>query len=1230
MAHVTSATERAARAEEQAALRRVATLVAQHPSPDEVFTAVTDAVGPLIAADLSAVLAYRADGTAAATIAGWSAAGPTVPIGTRLPLDGDSVAVRIFRTSASARMDSYVGVGGETAALARSLGLRSTVGTPIVVDGKLWGALTAATRGAQPLPETAEERLAAFAELVATAIANADARRRLERVATEQKALRTTATLVASGASPNEVFAQITASAADVFGVPFASLIRFLPNGTATMVAGCQACRAYVGMSWELPEDDPGIARTVVNTGEPTRIDDHSRVSGPVGEAARALGVGSVVGAPVLVEGAIWGVLAVGAELDGPPLGADVGERLAGFTELVTTTLTNAEAREEVRSLLDEQETLRRVATLIARGADPDAVFAAVCDEAVELFDAEQAAVVRFEADEHALVAVGLSAGIEGVTIGMRSAIGDWPASSAACRTGRIARTDVAADGATGTGTIADMVRAKGFLSTLSAPIVVEGRVWGAMTVSDSRRAVAPEAERRIEHFTELIATAIANREAREALTASEARARELASEHAALRRVATLAARETAADEVLQAVAEEAARVLDVDAIGMLRFEPDETATLVAQSQTPWDPPPLGTSLALDGENVVAWVHRTRRAARMDDWESATGAVAAMATVLGVRSAVASPIIVEGRLWGTMVAATDRTTPLPAETLSRIVEFAELLATAISNAESREALTRLADEQAALRRVATLVADGIEPDRLFAAVSEEVARLFNADGASVGRFEPDGSGIVAAGRSKGLRGIPVGTRAELGRSPTLTAVHRTRRAARWSDGFYTSVAAPIMVGGSLWGVLEASSGRVGLPTDTEERLEKFGELVATAIANADNRAELAASEARARELADVQAALRRVATLVAQGATSDELFSAVAAEVAGIVGIPVVAVNRYDADGTFTIVGIAGETRFAVGSRWPVEETGIAGMILATGRPSRWDDYSTMPSRLGDAVREELLGSTVGVPIVVEGTIWGFMVAAAAPGSAIPRDTEEQLVRFTELVATAVSNASTRTELVTSRARLVSAADETRRRLERDLHDGIQQWLVALALRARKAAGLSASGESVGHELSGLADDLVAVTDELREISRGIHPAVLSDAGLDDALAALARRSPIRVDLDVSFQRRYDPTLEATVYYVVAESITNVVKHAHASTVVVRGGLRGEAIEFEIEDDGVGGAAPGRGTGLIGLKDRVDTLGGTISLASPVEAGTTIRVRLPAGPAVEASAPSG
>src|SRR5262249_1980029 len=156
------------------------------------------------------------------------------------------------------------------------------------------------------------------------------------------------------------------------------------------------------------------------------------------------------------------------------------------------------------------------------------------------------------------------------------------------------------------------------------------------------------------------------------------------------------------------------------------------------------------------------------------------------------------------------------------------------------------------------------------------------------------------------------------------------------------------------------------------------------------------------------------------------------------------------------------SVLGVAGATRFRVGSRWPIEDEGLAGMILATGRPARWDGYSTMPGRLGEAMRDDVMSSTIGVPVVVDRSVWGFLGAATRPGKPMPDDTEQRLVRYTELVATAVSNATTRTDLLTSRARVVSAADETRRRLERDLHDGIQQWLVALALRARKAVNLT------------------------------------------------------------------------------------------------------------------------------------------------------------------------
>src|SRR5262249_9398810 len=165
-------------AEQQAALRRVAVLVAQQPSPVEVFAAVTDAVGPLLGADLSAMHVFRGDGVAT-VVASWTQAGPTLPIGTELPLDGESAVARIFHTGAAARVAGYGGAEGETAEVARKLRLRTAVGAPIVVEGKLWGALMAATRGEDPLPDDCEARIAAFTELVATAVSNAQAREEL-------------------------------------------------------------------------------------------------------------------------------------------------------------------------------------------------------------------------------------------------------------------------------------------------------------------------------------------------------------------------------------------------------------------------------------------------------------------------------------------------------------------------------------------------------------------------------------------------------------------------------------------------------------------------------------------------------------------------------------------------------------------------------------------------------------------------------------------------------------------------------------------------------------------------------------------------------------------------------------------------------------------------------------------------------------------------------------------
>jgi len=245
---------------------------------------------------------------------------------------------------------------------------------------------------------------------------------------------------------------------------------------------------------------------------------------------------------------------------------------------------------------------------------------------------------------------------------------------------------------------------------------------------------------------------------------------------------------------------------------------------------------------------------------------------------------------------------------------------------------------------------------------------------------------------------------------------------------------------------------------------------------------------------------------------------------------------------------------------------------------------------------------------------------LWGALfVHQKQTHQPLPQDTESRLTGFTELVATAIANAESRSELAASRTRIVAASDETRRRVERDLHDGVQQRLVTLGLRLRSAQEeLPDDPEEVRAELSHFAQGLAAVLEELREISRGIHPAILSEGGLAPALKTLARRSPIPVALDVRVEGRLPDGVEVAAYYVVSEMLTNTAKHAQASAVYVDV-VRAEGIlHLSVRDDGVGGADPSRGSGLVGLRDRVEALGGTIAFQSAKGAGTAVEVMLP------------
>jgi signal transduction histidine kinase len=366
------------------------------------------------------------------------------------------------------------------------------------------------------------------------------------------------------------------------------------------------------------------------------------------------------------------------------------------------------------------------------------------------------------------------------------------------------------------------------------------------------------------------------------------------------------------------------------------------------------------------------------------------------------------------------------------------------------------------------------------------------------------------------------------------------------------------------------------------------------------------------------------QAALRRVATLVAEGVPAADIFSAVSDEVGRLFGADQASVGRFEPDGSAIVVGVGqNPEEVPVGMRWELDDSLASTAVLRTGRPARRDasDWDIASGPVADRVRRMGIRSTVAGPIVVEGRLWGAMVVSTRR-EPLPPDTEERLASFTELIATAVANAESRAELTASRARIVAASDQARRRIERDLHDGAQQRLVSLGLQIR-GADQQLPIEVAGQPgLSYVVEELRRILDDLREISSGIHPAILAEGGLGPALRTLARRSAVPVDVDVQTEMRFAEGIELAAYYVVSEALTNAVKHAQASAVQVAIEKQGDILHLWIRDDGVGGAVPGRGSGIIGLKDRVEALGGRISVASPYGEGTALHAQLPADPA--------
>ncbi|MEU8817441.1 GAF domain-containing protein [Actinoplanes sp. NPDC048796] len=537
-------------------------------------------------------------------------------------------------------------------------------------------------------------------------------------------------------------------------------------------------------------------------------------------------------------------------------------------------------------------------------------------------------------------------------------------------------------------------------------------------------------------------------------------------------------------------------------------------------------------------------------------------------------------------------------------------------MSTAIADAESRHALARLAEEQAALRRVAMLAAHGAPPSEVFAAVAGEAGALLGTDISMVAGRNGDGTVTVLGSWSTGTDGLPVGTRVTLGGHDATSIVARTGRPARVANhdtpGDPAEIAAPILVEGRVWGLLlVATRSDEPFAADIEERLATFADLVATAVANTE-------AHEQVRRYGEEQASLRRVATLVAEGAGPAALLKAITDELAATFAA-MSAVMRFDDDlSEVVLVGKSGEIAVPTGSHWPIGETPAAAAVHRTRQPVRVEAAGPAPATGPHGAEIHRLGivSTVASPIIVEGRLWGVMtVSDRAP---LPPDTEQRLTRFANLFTTAIANSENRSELAASRRRIVAAADEARRTIERNLHDGTQQRLVSLALAVRSVqSSLPASLGDLRDDLSTVATGLAAAVEELRELARGIHPAALTQGGLSAALRSLARRSAIAVDLRLALNERPAEPIEAATYFVVSEALANAVKHSAATHIEVWVEHRDETLRLAISDDGAGGA-DARGWGLLGLRDRVEALGGSLSVDSPPGRGTRITADLP------------
>jgi PAS domain S-box-containing protein len=1011
-----------------------------------------------------------------------------------------------------------------------------------------------------------------------------DARRAaddLQRLVDDHAALGRIATCVARGADPAIVFATVADEVARAFRAPVVEVSRYEPDDTACVVGATGEHPFQTGTRW--PLDGATISTLVKASGRSARLDDFAQASGAIAERAREAGIQSGVGAPIIVEGRLWGLIAVA---DRKPLPARTERRLADFTDLVATAISNTEAHDKLR----ESEGLYRRAMSQAGGvpylyeyATDSYTFIGDGVEELTGYDAAEFTPNRWGTMIQDSIILSEQSGLTNDEAVRRTRSGEFPRWRCDQRiTTRTGETRWIADAS---------------VEILGR----DGRSVGAigMLQDITERKVAQDELGR------------------------------LVAEQAALRRVATLVAAGAAATDIFRQVAEEVVNVLGVPAIGMARYEADGSSTLIGA----WGRGSesrlfrVGTRLP-PHPGLWKMVRETGRPARIESYAGLDDTISDELSAGGIKAGFGVPVIVNGRTWGVITALSSDQNPLPGDIEPRLVSFTELLATAIANTQAQDDLRRLVDEQAALRRVATLVAQEPSPEEVFATVAQEAANLLEAPLISMLRYEPNGTATVIASLTNDS--FAIGDNLVLDGPSIVATVLRTGRPVRFDDysevpgtiarrvraaGVQAAVGVPIMVDGKTWGAMIAvAPGAEPLPEETESRLARFTELAAAAISNAQTRNDL-------RAMAKEQAALRRVATLVARGADSSAVFDAVCEETGDVISATSVNLAHFTPDGlNLTMAGWSlRDTHVPTGTCVPLQGESINALIRNSGEPQRFDDYKEAEGQLAAVIRSRGIRCEVGAPVLVDGEIWGALIAGWDTANVSPEGSERRLASFAELLGTAVSNATTRSELISSRARIVTAADEARRRIERDLHDGTQQQLVSLGLDLQAIQGKIPTALGVHREdFERVSRKIQRILDDVRKISRGIHPALLSNNGLAPALKSLRRQSPVQVELQIDLPKRLPQSVEIAAYYVISEALANVTKHANATLVTIAATASTDSLRAFIRDDGKGGATMRPGSGLSGLADRVEALGGEFALESTAGKGTAITIRLP------------